>query len=94
MADIHCIRCGQTRAEIEGIPYGGKIGQELKEKVCNICWKLWYEESIKIINETKISLGDKSGRDFLSKQMKIFFKMEAPPEGGYKAAGPADDDSD
>ncbi len=78
MADVTCIRCGQTREEIEGTPYGGKIGQTLKEKVCNVCWKEWYEQSIKIINEYRVTLRDQKGRDFLATQMKIFFKLEAP----------------
>lgn len=78
MVEINCTRCGQTREEIEGTPYGGNIGLTLKEKICNICWKEWYEQSIKIINEYRVSLRDQKGRDFLASQMKIFLKLEAP----------------
>jgi len=81
MADVTCIRCEETREEIEGTPYGGRIGQTLKEKVCNVCWQEWYEQSIKIINEYRISLRDQKGRDFLATQMKIFLKLEPAPEG-------------
>lgn len=78
---IECIRCGQAREEIEGTPYGGALGKTLKTQVCNHCWKEWYAQSIKIINEYHISLRDQKGRDFLAKQMKIFFKMEPALEG-------------
>ncbi len=80
MANIECIRCGQTREEIEGAPYGGKIGETLQEKICNVCWKLWYEESIKLINENRISLRDPKGREFIATQMKAFFKLAPAAE--------------
>ncbi len=80
MAEVHCMRCGQTREEIEGTPYGGSIGKTLKEKICDVCWKEWYEQSIKIINEYRLSLRDQKGRDFLATQMKIFFKLEPGSE--------------
>jgi len=80
MAKLRCIRCQQTREEIEGKPYGGKIGEELKAKVCDICWKEWYEKSIKIINEYRLNLREQTARDFPATQMKIFFKMQPAPE--------------
>ncbi len=81
MADVTCIRCEQTREAIKDNPYGGKIGLTLKEKICDPCWQEWYAQSIKIINEYRISLRDQKGRDELSKQMKIFLKLEPAPEG-------------
>ncbi|MFQ5588988.1 MAG: Fe(2+)-trafficking protein [Nitrospiria bacterium] len=88
MAEVSCTRCGQCREAIEGTPYGGKIGQTLKEKICNSCWQEWYAQSIKIINEYRVSLRDQKGRDFLATQMKIFLKLEAP-EG--ETAAPIED---
>jgi len=90
MSEVNCIRCGKRSEAIEGIPMGGKIGKEIKEKVCDPCWKEWYDHSIKLINEYRISLRDAKGREFLASQMKIFFKMTAgegaqvtqdPPKG-------------
>ncbi|MFQ5597261.1 MAG: Fe(2+)-trafficking protein [Nitrospiria bacterium] len=80
MAEVDCIRCGQIREEIEGIPYGGKIGETLQQKICDVCWKEWYEQSIKLINEYRISLREPKGREFLAAQMKVFLKLEPPPE--------------
>lgn len=81
MSDVTCIRCEQTRGEIKDNPYGGDIGKTLKEKICDVCWQEWYAQSIKIINEYRVSLRDKKGRDFLATQMKIFLKLEPVPEG-------------
>ena len=86
MAEVECVRCHQKRQAIEGTPYGGKIGEELKAKVCDVCWQEWLKEmSIKIINEYRLNLGEASARQFLSTQMKIFFGLQPPPpEGGIK----------
>jgi len=80
MADVACIRCGQTRGAIEQVSYGGKIGAALKETVCNVCWTEWYAQSVKIINEYRLNLREASAREFLSTQMKIFFRMLPPPQ--------------
>ena len=81
MPEVTCVRCGQRREAIQGVPYGGKIGAELKAKICDPCWKEWYAQSIKIINEYHLSLRDAKSRDFLATQMKIFLKLAPPPEG-------------
>ncbi len=87
MAEIKCIRCNQTREEIEDIPHGGSLGKTLKEKICNVCWEEWYEQSIKIINEYRLSLREQKSREFLATQMKIFLKLAPPPaEGGIQVA--------
>ncbi len=77
--DVLCIRCKQTRGEIEGVSYGGKVGEALKKTVCNICWKEWYDQSVKIINEYRLNLREPSAREFLATQMKIFLGMLPPP---------------
>ena len=83
MPEVECVRCHQKRGAIEGTPYGGKIGEELKAKVCNVCWKEWFEGmSIKIINEYRLNLREPAAREFLSTQMKIFFNMQPPPKEG------------
>lgn len=85
MAVVECIRCHQTREENPGPPYGGKIGEQLKGKVCGVCAKEWSEMSIKIINEYRLNLREPAAREFLAAQMKIFFNLQpAPKEGGIK----------
>ncbi len=90
MAEVECIRCGKWGEAIDGVPPGGKIGAEVKAKVCNACWKEWYEHSIKLINEYRISLRNAEGREFLASQMKIFFKMTPPEENQVTLDFPED----
>ncbi len=82
MAEVDCIRCLQRRDAIGRMSYGGKIGAELKEKVCNVCWTEWYGQSVKIINEYRLNLREAADREVLSTQMKIFFRMLPAPETG------------
>jgi Fe-S cluster biosynthesis and repair protein YggX len=82
MAEVDCIRCHQRREEIQKMAYGGAIGAALQEKVCNVCWQAWYEQSVKIINEYRLNLREADARTFLSTQMKIFFGMLPPPSEG------------
>jgi Fe-S cluster biosynthesis and repair protein YggX len=68
--------------------YGGKIGAELKEKVCNVCWTEWYGQSVKIINEYRLNLREAADRETLSTQMKIFFRMLPAPGIGLSTGTP------
>ncbi len=79
MTQVNCIRCHETREAIEGTSYGGKVGEMLKAEVCNVCWKEWYEQSVKLINEHRLNLREPAARDFLSTQMKIFLGKLPPP---------------
>jgi len=77
-----CVRCGLKREEIEGLSMGGKLGRELQEKVCGLCWKAWYDQSVKLINEYHLSLRDAKSRAFIATQMKIFLKLIPTPDEG------------
>jgi len=89
MAEVICIRCHQRGEEIIQMTYGGAIGAELKAKVCNACWEMWYGQSVKIINEYRLNLREPSARVVLSTQMKIFFGMIPPPDADPISAPPA-----
>ncbi len=77
MRKIHCTCCGQEGEAIQTSVYGGAVGTEILEKVCEPCWQAWYAQSIKIINEYRLNLRDPPARDFLSAQMKLFLKLSS-----------------
>lgn len=49
MADVTCIRCGQTRAGA-GRVLPGEIGDEIERNVCAQCWAEWMAQQIRVIN--------------------------------------------
>jgi Fe-S cluster biosynthesis and repair protein YggX len=80
MAQVQCIKCGKEKDAISGPVYGGKIGEELKAKICNECWKEWFEDmSVKVINEYRLNLSDPKATQFLNQQMRVFLKFDPPP---------------
>ncbi len=87
MAEIPCIHCGKVAPEIEGVAYGGKLGEEIKKKICDPCWKEWMAQSTKIINEYRLNLREERAREFLKKQMRMFLNMPEPGSAGEPPAG-------
>lgn len=49
MADVTCVRCGQTRAGA-GRVLPGEIGDEIERRVCAQCWTEWMAQQIRVIN--------------------------------------------
>ncbi len=76
---INCIRCQKEGEIINNLPHKGALGEEIKAKVCSLCWEEWSKESVKIINEHRLNLSEPSARGFLSTQMKLFLKLLQPP---------------
>lgn len=77
MAQIKCVRCNQTADAITSAVYGGKLGEEIKQKVCQSCWNEWKAMSIKIINEYRLDLNDPNSDKLLTDQMRTFLNMPA-----------------
>jgi Fe-S cluster biosynthesis and repair protein YggX len=72
---IDCVRCKREGNEIDALPHKGALGEEIKAKICSLCWVEWKEESIKIVNEHRLKLSEPAARAFLSTQMKVFLKL-------------------
>lgn len=76
MADVQCKKCGKTAEAAQGVAYGGALGDEIKNNICNQCWNEWMGQSIKIINELRLNLRDAYSRDMLVKYMKEFLNLQ------------------
>ena len=77
MAQIQCVRCNKASDPITTAVYGGKLKNEIKEKICQPCWNEWKEMSIKVINEYKLDLNDPKSDELLTQQMRTFLNMPA-----------------
>jgi len=85
MNEVDCIRCHQKGNAIEGPFPAGKLWDTIRLQICNLCWKEWQAQSVKIINEYRLNLREPSAREVLSTQMKIFFNMATPSSNGSTA---------
>lgn len=78
MAQVQCVKCGQTGEQMTEPLYLGKLEAEVKSNVCKNCWHEWNgpgKVKTMLINEYQINLGEETGREFLKKQMRAFLKL-------------------
>ena len=73
MADVTCVRCGETRAGVAFAPFNNELGKKIHEQVCQVCWANWLQRQTALINHYGLNLRDPEARKFLSEQTEEFF---------------------
>lgn len=73
MADVTCVRCGETRAGMPWPPFNNELGKKLQEQVCQVCWGQWLQRQTTLINHYGLNLRDPEARKFLTDQTEEFF---------------------
>jgi Fe-S cluster biosynthesis and repair protein YggX len=72
MADIQCVRCGQTRAQIAFAPFNNELGKRIHEQICQECWAQWLKQQTMLINHYGLNVRDTDARKFLTEQTERF----------------------
>jgi len=72
MADVTCIRCGQTRAALDRPPYPDALGRGIAEKICAVCWEECKRMQVMVINEHRLDLSDPRAQEILEKSIRDF----------------------
>jgi Fe-S cluster biosynthesis and repair protein YggX len=72
VAELTCVRCGQTRAAFERAPFPGAIGQRIVSEICQDCWGQWVRQQTMLINHYGLNVMDPQARTFLTKNMQAF----------------------
>jgi Fe-S cluster biosynthesis and repair protein YggX len=72
VAEITCVRCGQTRVAFARAPFPGQIGARIVAEVCQECWALWVKQQTMLINHYGLNVMDPQARSFLTKNMQAF----------------------
>ena len=72
MADVQCVRCGQTRAGFERAPFPGPVGIRIVAGICQDCWGQWVKQQTMLINHYGLNVMDPQARSFLTKNMQAF----------------------
>ena len=50
VADVACVRCGQTREGAGRVGLPGQLGEEIQRSICAVCWGEWLQTQIRVIN--------------------------------------------
>jgi Fe-S cluster biosynthesis and repair protein YggX len=77
MGHVQCVRCGQLADEIAVPVWGGKIGEEVKARICGACWAAWTDQQTKVINEYRLNLREATSREMLTGEMRKFLSLPA-----------------
>jgi Fe-S cluster biosynthesis and repair protein YggX len=72
MADIQCVRCGQTRARIAFAPFNNDLGKRIHAEICQECWAQWLKQQTMLINHYGLNVRDQEARKFLTEQTEKF----------------------
>ena len=73
---VHCKKLDQDLPALPFKPFPNEFGQLLYDNISIQAWQMWIRESPKFINTYRLDLQSKEGREFLEKQMRIFFGFE------------------
>jgi len=75
MGTVNCKRCQNEQTGFDEPPMPGKMGEKVRDGICQACWKEWMELSTKIINENRLQLFRPEHRKVLEKQMEEFLNL-------------------
>lgn len=76
MADVTCVRCGETRAGA-GRVLPGKLGDDVQRSICEVCWKEWMQTQIRVINHYGLQPVRKEDREKLYEFTREFLGLPA-----------------
>jgi Fe-S cluster biosynthesis and repair protein YggX len=80
------VQCIHLKKEAEGMdysPYPGELGKRIYSQVSKEAWQLWMKHQTMLVNENRLNLADQRSRQYLARQMELFFFGD----GGDKPAG-------
>lgn len=82
MATVHCSRCGRAEAPaLTRQPLPGKLGAEVRERICADCWNEWQKMEVMVINELRLNFMDPAAQETLSRHMRDFLFSGGPQIG-------------
>jgi len=70
------VQCVHLKKEGEGLdfaPYPGELGKRIYNGVSKEAWQLWMKHQTMLVNENRLNLADLRSRQYLARQMELFF---------------------
>jgi len=72
MAEITCVRCGQTGPQLSRAPLRNELGERVLASICERCWGEWLRYQTALINHHGLDVRDPQAREFLSTNMEAY----------------------
>lgn len=81
MADIDCVRCGETGEQLPKPPLRNELGERIHASIDKACWSEWLSYQQALINHYGLDVRSRQARDFLTQNMEAYlFETEEPEE--------------
>jgi Fe-S cluster biosynthesis and repair protein YggX len=77
MAEITCVRCGQTRDRMAFKPFPNEVGQKVFDSICAVCCGDRVKHQQALINHYGLDLQDPKSRKFLYESLEQFLFTSA-----------------
>lgn len=76
-----CPRCATRPAGLTRAPFRGPLGEELRRRVCPICWDEWKQAEVMVINELKLNFMEPTAQEVLTAHMREFLALDRTASG-------------
>ena len=80
MAEVSCVRCGQTREQLPKPPLRNDLGARVHESICRVCWDQWLKFQTALINHHGLDVRDQPAKEFLMSNMEAFLFEQGQTE--------------
>ena len=86
---VNCIHLKKEADGLEFLPYPGELGKKIYDNVSKEAWQLWMKHQTMLVNENRLNLADQRARQYLARQMELFFFGEGVEQpAGYVPPSP------
>lgn len=72
---FRCQRCGKENQPLSEKPLGGKLGEEIRSRICAQCYAEWEQVQVMILNEYRLNLAIPQHYEVLVQEMKKFLNL-------------------
>ncbi len=69
---IVCTRCGEERDPLGAAPFPDELGERILRGICQVCWDLWLQKQMQLINHFALDVRTPQARDFLRRNVEAF----------------------
>ena len=80
MAEIECVRCGETGEQLSKPPLRNELGERVHASICRSCWDEWLAYQTALINHYGLDVRTPDAREFLSKNMEAYLFEQGETE--------------
>ena len=83
-----CTRCQLTGDVIAGnLALPDETSREIRERICQRCWKEWGDMEVMVINELRLNFIDPAAQETLRQKMREFLELDSPSHSSQGSRG-------